>query len=223
MIDRPSPNFGPRPTGAKIDMIVLHYTGMKSADDALARMCDPASEVSAHFMIDEDGAVFRLVAEGMRAWHAGVSSWAGAVDINDRSIGIEMVNPGHEFGYRPFPEPQMAALESLARDLISRYEVPAHRVLGHADVAPARKSDPGELFDWRRLAQLGIGVWSDEDAGRVQVDPVQLLGRYGYEIDGSNSTPAVIAFQRHFRPFRVDGFADAETVARLGDLCARFT
>ena len=134
-----------------------------------------------------------------------------------------MVNPGHEFGYRPFPEPQMAALESLARDLISHYEVPAHRVLGHADVAPARKSDPGELFDWRRLAQLGIGVWSDEDAGRVQVDPVQLLGRYGYEIDGSNPTPAVIAFQRHFRPSRVDGFADAETVARLGDLCARFT
>lgn len=204
-------------------MIVLHYTGMESADDALARMCDPASDVSAHYMIDEDGSVSRLVAEDMRAWHAGVSSWVGATDINDRSIGIELVNPGHEFGYRAFPELQMAALEGLAREIVARHGVPAHRVLGHSDVAPARKSDPGELFDWRGLAGRGIGVWSEASADQGQADPIQLLVQYGYGVDDADPTPAVIAFQRHFRPSRIDGAIDPETAARLSDLCARFT
>ncbi len=224
MIDHPSPNFGQRSSGLKIDMIVLHYTGMESADGALARLCDPASEVSAHYMIAEDGAVFRLVAEDMRAWHAGVSNWAGATDINDRSIGIELVNPGHEFGYRKFPEPQMAALEGVAIDIVARHGIPAHRVLGHSDIAPTRKSDPGELFDWRRLALNGIGVWSDENARQGEADPqraIDLLARYGYGVDDINPTPSIIAFQRHFRPACIDGVMDRETFARLNDLCVR--
>lgn len=226
MIDRPSPNFGRRPAGSKIDIIVLHYTGMQSAADALDRMCDPASEVSAHYMIDEDGAVYRLVAEELRSWHAGVSSWAGATDINDRSIGIELVNPGHEFGYREFPDPQMAALANLAREIVGRHVIPAHRVLAHSDVAPTRKSDPGELFDWRRLAESGIGIWSDEAAVPGQTDPrraIQLLAQFGYGIDETDPTAATIAFQRHFRPSCIDGVIDAETFARLRNLCARIT
>lgn len=226
MTVHPSPNFGPRHAGAKIDMIILHYTGMESAAGALARMCDPASQVSAHYMIDEEGEVFELVAEDLRAWHAGVSHWAGATDINDRSIGIELVNPGHEFGYREFPEQQMAALEKLAVDIMARHGVPAHRVVGHSDIAPTRKTDPGELFDWRRLAERGVGIWSD--AGPDQPPPnemeaVGFLVRYGFEVDETNPTPAIIAFQRHFRPSRVDGVMDPETFARLQDLCARFT
>jgi N-acetylmuramoyl-L-alanine amidase len=224
MIDHPSPNFGQRSSGAKVDMIIVHYTGMESADGALARLCDPASEVSAHYMIAEDGAVCRLVAEDMRAWHAGVSIWAGATDINDRSIGIELVNPGHEFGYREFPESQMAALEGVTLDMVARHGIPAHRILGHSDVAPTRKSDPGELFDWRRLALNGIGVWSDENAHRGETDPrraVHLLARYGYGVDDTDPTPAIIAFQRHFRPARIDGVMDPETFARLSDLCTR--
>jgi N-acetylmuramoyl-L-alanine amidase len=226
MIDRPSPNFGPRPSGSKIDMIVLHYTGMKSADEALDRMCDPAAEVSAHYMIDEEGEVFRLVPEDLRAWHAGVSHWAGAMDINDRSIGIELVNPGHEFGYREFPEPQILSLETLAVDIMARHGIPAHRVLGHSDVAPTRKTDPGELFDWRRLAKLGVGVWSDASSDKGSGDfqrTVHLLARYGYEVDETDPSLAIIAFQRHFRPSRLDGEMDPETFSRLQDLCARFT
>ena len=161
MIDRPSPNHGPRRDGAAIDMLILHYTGMTTAAAALDRLCDPKTEVSAHYLIDEDGTVWRLVPEDRRAWHAGRAYWAGETDINSRSIGIELVNPGHEHGYRVFPEPQMTALIALSQGILSRHPIPPHRILAHSDVAPDRKLDPGELFDWRRLAMAGIGLWSD--------------------------------------------------------------
>ena len=147
----PSPNHDDR-GGAAIDMLVLHYTGMKTAEAALERLCDPAAKVSAHYTIDEDGTVYAHVPEARRAWHAGVSFWAGATDINSRSIGIELVNPGHEFGYRDFPDAQIAALITLCHGILLRHPIPSARVLGHSDVAPARKEDPGELFPWERLA-----------------------------------------------------------------------
>ena len=157
-VDRPSPNQDDR-DGAGIDMLVLHYTGMPSGAAAIDRLCDPAAKVSAHYTVDEDGTVYAHVPEARRAWHAGVSHWAGAANINSRSIGIELVNPGHEFGYRPFPEAQIAALTTLCHGILLRHPIPSWRVLGHSDVAPARKDDPGELFPWKRLAEAGIGLW----------------------------------------------------------------
>jgi N-acetylmuramoyl-L-alanine amidase len=202
-------------------MLVLHYTGMESAEAALARLCDPAVDVSAHYMIDEDGHVFRLVDERERAWHAGVASWRGAGGINARSIGIELVNPGHEFGYRPFPKAQMAALIELAGDILARHPgIPPRNVVGHSDVAPTRKMDPGELFDWRMLADYGIGLWPDEgDAAPLDADAVcTMLAGYGYSI--ADRIAAIKAFQRHFRPERVNGRIDFETVRRLVGLLA---
>ena len=158
-IERPSPNHDARPAGKPIDILLLHYTGMRDAEAALRRLTDPAAKVSSHYLIDEDGATYRLVDEGRRAWHAGVSYWGGERDINGVSIGIELVNPGHEFGYRPFPQPQMEALVELGRAILARHPIPPARVLGHSDVAPTRKTDPGELFDWRALAEAGIGLW----------------------------------------------------------------
>ena len=210
--ERPSPNHGPR--RAAVDMLVIHYTGMKTAKAALDRLCDPASEVSAHYLIEEDGTVWHLVPEDRRAWHAGRAFWAGTTDINSRSIGIELANPGHEHGYRPFPDAQMTALEHLCRGILTRFPIRSHLVLGHADVAPGRKLDPGELFDWRRLAAAGIGLWPDGtpvEAGDFAAD----MRRYGYENDAAES---VAAFQRHFRPAAVTGIADAETRARLRNL-----
>ena len=142
-------------------MLVLHYTGMPSAAAALARLCDPGAKVSAHYLVDEDGTVQALVAEQNRAWHAGVSFWRGATGLNDRSIGIEIVNPGHEFGYRPFPPAQMQAVRELCRGILARWPIPARNVVAHSDIAPNRKQDPGELFDWRGLAAAGIGLWTD--------------------------------------------------------------
>jgi len=216
MIETPSPNFGPR-NGQTVDMLVLHYTGMPSAAQALARLCDPAAEVSAHYLIDEDGAVHALVDEAMRAWHAGRSFWRGATDVNSRSIGIELVNPGHEFGYRPFPEAQIAALTELAQGILARHPIPAHNVVGHADVAPARKQDPGELFPWRRLAAAGIGLWP-EPAEPI-ADAMAALAAFGYDI--ADPPAAVTAFQRHFRPARVDGVADEECRRLLAGLFNR--
>jgi N-acetylmuramoyl-L-alanine amidase len=235
VIDRPSPSFEPRPDGVAVDMLVLHYTGMESAEVALARLCDPGSGVSAHYVVDEDGTVLRLVGEEHRAWHAGAASWGGATNINDRSVGIELVNPGHEFGYRPYPERQMAAAEDLAADIVARHAIAPARVVGHSDVAPQRKRDPGELFDWARLARVGVGLWpegpdADSDpppAGEAVVRGAQeLLARYGYEVPvtGRPDQPTrnvVAAFQRHFRPARIDGAIDAETLARLGWLASR--
>lgn len=239
IVERPSPNHDGR-VGQPVDILLLHYTGMRSAEAALDRLCDTAAKVSAHYVIDEDGTIYRLVAEDRRAWHAGIAYWAGVRDINARSIGIELVNPGHEFGYRPFPEPQMAALERLAVDVVGRHIIAPERVLGHSDVAPRRKQDPGELFDWARLSRLGVGLWPDGefDAGDdtttlapgmrspAVADLQTALGAFGYEIAGGGhydrqTTAVVSAFQRHFRPRRIDGRADAETRARLRHLLAR--
>ena len=238
--EHPSPNFGPRPDGVRIDMLILHYTGMASAAAALARLCDPAAAVSAHYLIDEEGTVFRLVPEAARAWHAGRAFWAGERDVNGRSIGIELVNPGHELGYRPFPEPQMAALEALAADILARHPIPPERVLGHADVAPTRRRDPGELFDWARLARAGIGLWpaaegppaeaaggaaAPEAMGGLIREAQARLAAFGYEIAPSGRLAAhdravLAAFQRHFRPARVDGRLDGETLALIRRLPA---
>jgi N-acetylmuramoyl-L-alanine amidase len=217
MRERPSPNHGPRSAGAAIDMLVLHYTGMPTASGALDRLCDPATEVSAHYVVDEDGTVWRLVAEDRRAWHAGRAFWKGETDINSRSIGIELVNPGHGPDYRSFPEPQMAALIRLCREILVRHPIPSHRVLGHSDVAPDRKIDPGELFDWRRLASAGIGLWSDATIGNSD-NIADAMRRFGY---ADASPDAIRAFQRHFRPAVITGAADSETAARLMDLVGR--
>ena len=214
IVDHGSPNHGPR--GAAVDTLVLHYTGMKSAAAALDRLCDPAAKVSAHYLIDEDGAVLRLVDEARRAWHAGVARWRGHSDINDRSVGIELVNPGHEHGYRRFPEPQMAAVIALSHGIVARHAIPARNVVGHGDIAPDRKSDPGELFDWRRLAHAGIGLWPDPCAGRIERIPA-MLRRFGYDTGGDG---ALAAFQRHFRPARVDGIGDRESAHCLAGLMA---
>jgi N-acetylmuramoyl-L-alanine amidase len=217
--DAPSPNFDARAQGGPIDILLLHYTGMPTADAALERLCMPEAKVSAHYLIDEAGHITRLVAEARRAWHAGVSSWAGTTDINSRSIGIELVNPGHEFGYRPFPAAQMQALVVLARDIFTRHRIPARRVLGHSDVAPARKTDPGELFDWRSLAAQGIGVWPRVELVIAPPDPADgaaLLSAYGYDV--CDLAAAIAAFQRHFRPARIDGAFDDETLRLLAAL-----
>jgi N-acetylmuramoyl-L-alanine amidase len=225
--DRPSPNFDARAGTGIIDMLILHYTGMETAAAAIERLCAPAAKVSAHYVIEEDGTVWRLVDEQARAWHAGIASWRGRNDINGASIGIELVNPGHEFGYRAFPEAQMAALESLARDILARHPIPARHVLGHSDVAPERKQDPGELFDWPRLARGGIGLWPDfartQSVPKTVTEIQAALVRFGYACPASGvldaaSRAVVTAFQRHFRSVLCDGNLDAETIARIAVL-----
>ncbi|HEY1721870.1 MAG TPA: N-acetylmuramoyl-L-alanine amidase [Magnetospirillaceae bacterium] len=201
-------------------MLVLHYTGMPDGKSALERMCDPKAQVSAHYMIEEDGTVFALVDEARRAWHAGAGSWRGYPDINSRSIGIELVNPGHEFGYRAFPMAQMEALAALAPAILARHPIPPRNVIAHADLAPARKEDPGELFDWAWLAARGIGLWPQSIRTMAHVDVDAELARWGYAIGTEGPKPALVAFQRHFRPSNIDGVADEETVARLMALLA---
>lgn len=220
--DLASPNFDDRPHGGVIDMLVIHYTGMRSAEAAIDRLVDSAAKVSAHYVIDEDGGIVRLVAEDKRAWHAGVSFWRGATDINARSIGIELVNPGHEFGYRPFADSQMRSLEDLARAIIARHAIAARNIVGHSDVAPTRKTDPGELFDWRRLAAAGVGLWpnADIDALDAAEEIGPLLAEVGYDV--VDLAAATIAFQRHFAPHRWDGVADAATRRALAALIAIF-
>lgn len=216
MIERPSPNHGPRPPDTPVDMLVLHYTGMRDAEAALARLTDPAAAVSAHYLIAEDGTVVRLVPEDRRAWHAGVASWRGATDVNGRSLGIELVNPGHEHGYRAFPGPQMAALAELAATILDRHPIPARNVVGHSDVAPDRKEDPGELFDWAGLAEAGVGLWPKRLPVSASVETIpQMLSQYGYDLD----RPGVMAaFQRHFRPRLIDGATDEECARILAAL-----
>ena len=220
-----SPNADDRPSGCAVDTLILHYTGMPTAAAALARLRDPDAKVSAHYLIDEDGAVVQLVPEGRRAWHAGVSSWAGRTRLNDCSIGIELVNPGHEWGYRPFTDAQYDACVELCRAILARWPIAPRGVLAHSDVAPARKQDPGELFDWARLAAAGVGLWPQPGAGDPRpVDQVRAaLARFGYDVTRSDrfdeATRTVIqAFQRHFRPARVDGVPDRATLARLDGL-----
>lgn len=197
-------------------MLVLHYTGMESAEAALMHMCDAEAKVSAHYCIDEDGTITLLVHEDQRAWHAGESCWRGETDINGRSIGIELVNPGHEFGYRAFPEVQVTALTLLTSAILRRHPIPPRNVVGHSDIAPARKQDPGELFDWQRLARAHTGLWPEPGSAKPEDVPM-MLGEYGYNTDEDG---AVAAFQRHFRPSLVDGVADNETAGLLAGLLA---
>jgi N-acetylmuramoyl-L-alanine amidase len=216
LVERPSANRDTRPADAAIDMLVVHYTGMRSAAEALDRLCDPAAKVSAHYLIDEDGTVVALVPDELRAWHAGVSWWRGCAGLNDVSIGIELVNPGHEWGYRPFPATQMAALVELAAALVRRWGIPTDRVLGHSDITPTRKDDPGELFDWPLLARAGLCL-SVPSAPIIVPDPAAAAAAlcwFGYAgaAEGVPLPVALRAFQRRWRPARCDGALDGETM-----------
>jgi N-acetylmuramoyl-L-alanine amidase len=234
---RPSPGTGERRDGKRPDILLLHYTGMASAEAACRRLCDPHSGVSCHYLVDEHGGIVQMVEEHLRAWHAGQSFWGGERDINSRSIGIEIHNRGHEADYPDFPEAQMAAVIALCRDIVVRWPIAPERVLAHSDVAPRRKLDPGEKFDWRRLHAAGIGHWVEpepigEDTGLGQGDEGEAvvalqreLAGYGYDVPQSGRFDAataatVTAFQRHFRPARVDGRADRSTCATLARLLA---
>jgi N-acetylmuramoyl-L-alanine amidase len=219
-------------------MILLHYTGMQDPRTALERLCSNGSEVSAHYFVFEDGRIVQMVEESRRAWHAGASFWDGETDINSCSIGIEIANPGHEYGYPDFPSRQIAAVTALCRSILTRFNIPAVRVLAHSDVAPSRKQDPGEKFPWRTLHDSGVGHWvkpqplSDEggllalgDRGDAVAALQKSLGEYGYGIATSGAYDSamhdvVAAFQRHFRPQRVDGIADASTRKTLQELLA---
>ena len=230
-----SPNTGPRRNGARVSLLILHYTGMVSAERARAWLCDPISHVSSHYLVDDSGRITQMVGEEMRAWHAGVSSWRNVHDINSRSVGIEIHNPGHTLGYADFPEPQMRSVIALCRDILSRHDIAPRDVLAHSDVAPQRKIDPGEKFDWRRLHAMGIGhwveptplsdgeVWNSGDHGEKIAALQRALADYGYGVDlngifDKRTRAAVTAFQRHFRPSLVDGLADVSTVATLDKL-----
>jgi N-acetylmuramoyl-L-alanine amidase len=227
-----SPNHGERAANKPVDMIILHYTGMASAERALSWLCAPVSGVSSHYLVFEDGRIAQMVGEDRRAWHAGQSYWAGETDINSRSIGIEIANPGHECGYRAFPAVQIDAVIALCHDIMLRHIVPPERVLAHSDVAPFRKIDPGELFPWRTLHEAGIGHWVSpeplsegptlqrgERGGAVNALRAALRA-YGYDLAEGDEYDAATetitnAFQRHFRPGLVDGAADVSTVATL--------
>jgi N-acetylmuramoyl-L-alanine amidase len=225
--EKPSPNQDERPVDGVVDMLILHYTGMRTGRDAIERLCDPAAEVSSHYVVEEDGSILRLVPEERRAWHAGVSYWRGHTGLNGRSIGIEIVNPGHEFGYRDFPALQMAAVCDLCLSILSRYSIPARNVVAHSDIAPDRKEDPGEKFRWADLAREGVGIWphniSDSGFGGAVPDTSMVrakLRQIGYRIasEGASDpafTSALRAFQRHWRQEAVTGEADAGTMARL--------
>lgn len=192
-----SPNHEPRPEGAIIDTIVLHYTNMESAEAAIARMCDPTPpRVSAHYVVDEDGTVLQLVDDTRTAWHAGLSYWRGVRNLNASSLGIELVNPGEAFGYRPFPEAQITALLGLLENLCDRHPIDIRRIIGHSDIAPERKNDPGELFPWRTLAEQGFGVWP-EVAEMIMGDVHPYLLRIGYD-PLARPEAMVSAFNQHW-------------------------
>ena len=229
IIEAPSPNFDTRT--APPSLLVLHYTGMQTGQEALDRLRDPEAKVSSHYLVEEDGRVFRLVAEERRAWHAGMSFWRGRRNLNGESIGIEIVNPGHEWGYRAFPDVQIESVIALVTDIRTRWDIEDRDIIGHSDIAPDRKDDPGELFPWKRLAEAGHGIWAEwppapgapigEGEEGAAVFALQAgLTRLGFDLPPSGrfdvaTTVAVRAFQRHWRPERVDGIADGETRARL--------
>src|ERR1700709_1018933 len=228
----PSANFGDRNKGRQADMIVLHYPGMPDVEGAIAQLCTAGTDVSSHYIVLEDGRIVQCVPEAKRAWHAGVSSWAGEEDINACTIGIEIINRGHDWGYPDFPLRQIAAVIALCRGIMLRRKIPSHRVVAHSDVAPARKKDPGEKFPWHSLANSGVGHWVQPapivrsealKLGSISDDVAGLqaaLARYGYSVpthgkfDGA-TMEVVTAFQRHFRPERVDGIADHSTMTTL--------
>ena len=211
-----SPNFNDRDPSIGLDYIVLHYTGMKDAESAMMRMCDPNAEVSAHYVIGEDGGVTQLVVEKNRAWHAGKSFWRGQMDMNSASIGIELINPGHEFGYRAFPAAQISALKPLLREIIARHDMnPVACLLGHSDIAIGRRFDPGELFPWRELAREGLGLWPEitRPGLATEAEMAALLKAIGYDVVNIHET--LLAFQRRFQPGNVTGFPNTETAPRL--------
>ncbi len=229
---RPSPNHQPRRGVARPDILLLHYTGMSTTQAALERLCDPNAEVSSHYVVFEDGRVFQLVPESRRAFHAGESGWEGTTDINSRSIGIEIGNKGHDYGCPEFPDVQIAAVIALCRDIVTRWGIAPWHVLAHSDVAPLRKRDPGETFPWPRLAAAGVGLWVEPapieagrtlrrgDRGEDVATLRRMLAAYGYGIAPSaeydeTTQEIVAAFQRHFRPARVDGIADVSTLRTL--------
>jgi N-acetylmuramoyl-L-alanine amidase len=219
-----SPNRDERPPGCRPELIVLHYTGMATGAAARERLCDPAAKVSAHWFVDVDGTCEALVPEAMRAWHAGRSVWRGRRSINDISVGIEIVNPGHGNGYRPFPERQIQAVIRLCQGILARHGLMPAAIVAHSDIAPDRKLDPGEAFPWRRLAAGGVGIWPEESRPRPPDPEVarDLLGAIGYGVEpGERQLRAVLAaFQRRFRPWRVDGRLDADTMGRLEAVAA---
>jgi N-acetylmuramoyl-L-alanine amidase len=232
-----SPNFDERTGLGRADMILLHYTGMPFAHEAVHRLCDTTARVSSHYVVLESGSIIQLVQEANRAWHAGVSVWEGDTDVNSRSIGIEICNPGHDFGYPDFPSRQIAATITLCRSILTRNVIRPENIVAHSDVAPARKQDPGEKFPWKRLAQSGVGLWVDagvvpaapalkpNDTGAPVTELQRMLGQYGYGIDITGrydgaTTEVVTAFHRHFRPTKVDGIADAATQHILRKLIA---
>jgi N-acetylmuramoyl-L-alanine amidase len=233
-----SPNHGERRSDAKIDMLVLHYTGMIDGRAALNKLCSATSEVSAHYVVFEDARIVQCVPEARRAWHAGQSLWAGETDINSCSIGIEITNPGHDAGYPDFPRRQIAAVTALCRSVLTRHRVPPDRVLAHSDVAPSRKQDPGEKFPWRLLYESGIGLWV-KPSPIVPNGPVNVLGentptiaeaqallsRFGYGVTTSGyldgqTRDVIAAFQRHFRPAKIDGVLDVSTMETIKALVA---
>ncbi|TAL01726.1 MAG: N-acetylmuramoyl-L-alanine amidase [Rhodospirillaceae bacterium] len=233
-----SPNFGPRrPVEGRVGVrhLIIHYTGMKDASEALTRLCDPEAGVSAHYLITEDGTIFSLVDEEARAWHAGAAFWGGVCDLNSTSIGIELVNPGHDLGYRPFPDFQIAALMDLAEEIAARHGLDPKAILGHSDIAPGRKQDPGELFPWVALANRGIGLWPREEINSIVVPEGthwHNLSAVGYAIPGGPGADildprfaardVIAAFQRRFRPQNVDGVLDEETAARIAAVAALY-
>lgn len=234
---RVSPNFGPRRDGQRADMIILHYTGMEAGPSAEEWLCDPVSEVSSHYLVNEDGSVLQMVRESDRAWHAGRGSWRGRSDVNSFSIGIEVANPGHAYGYPDFTGAQIDTVIALCRDIAERHAIAPERVLAHSDTAPGRKVDPGEKFPWAELHAAGVGHYVEPSpigggrflAAGERGEPVEalqsMLALYGYGVDISGSfdatTEAVVAaFQRHFRPRRVDGVADRSTIDTLHRLLA---
>lgn len=235
---RPSPNFGERKGVKRPDMLILHYTGMKSADAALTRLTEKSSEVSSHYFIFEDGRIVQMVPEKKRAWHAGVSSWEGKTDINSRSIGIEIANPGHDFGYPEFPKPQIEAVIALCRDIVKRNRIRADRVLAHSDIAPGRKQDPGEKFPWAELRRKRVGHFVQPartlrkrslqlgDRGKEVLEAQKLFSNYGYGVPRNGifdetTRDVVLAFQRHFRPRRVNGILDQATRITLEKLLSK--
>ena len=228
----PSPNHTERRAAMRPDMLILHYTGMGGGEAARRWLCDPVSQVSCHYLVHEDGRIVQMVGEDRRAWHAGAGNWRGRDDINSRSIGIEIVNPGHDGGYPDFPDVQIEAVIGLCRDILSRHDIPAEFVLAHSDVAPGRKVDPGEKFPWDRLAAAGIGhivapspirggrYFARGDAGEPVAAFQTMLSVYGYGVSQTGefdeaTHQAARAFQMHFRRERIDGIADASTVETL--------
>lgn len=235
IISRPSPNFDSR-GNQPIDMLVLHYTDMDSTEAAVERLCDPQAKVSAHYVVGEKGEIYQLVNETDRAWHAGESHWRGSAAINARSIGIEIANRGHSNDYPDFPDGQIASVIALSRDIIERYNIPERNVVGHSDIAFLRKVDPGEKFPWAKLAKAGVGVFPNykplsgpelhrDDTGNQVIRLQTSLSNWGYGLKldglfGEKTECCVMAFQRHYRPEKIDGVWDNECAGILAALHA---